>query len=32
MEEAPKDKVPSIEDYANLKEFKDVFRAIPEFH
>jgi hypothetical protein len=29
MEEAPKDKVPSIEDYAVLKEFEDVFREIP---
>jgi hypothetical protein len=31
MEEAPKDKVPSIEDYEVLKEFKDVFRDIPWF-
>jgi hypothetical protein len=31
MEEAPKDKVSSIEDYVVLKEFKDVFREIPGF-
>jgi hypothetical protein len=28
MEEAPKDKVPNIEDYAVLKEFEDVFKEI----
>jgi hypothetical protein len=30
-EEAPKDKVLSIEDCAVLKEFKDVFKEIPRF-
>jgi hypothetical protein len=29
MEEAPKDKVPSIEDYAVLKKFEYVFKEIP---
>jgi hypothetical protein len=29
MEEALKDKVPNIEDYASLKEFEDVFEEIP---
>jgi hypothetical protein len=29
MEEALKDKVPNIEDYATLKEFEDVFEEIP---
>jgi hypothetical protein len=29
MEEAPKDKVPNIEDYAVLKEFEDVFEKFP---
>jgi hypothetical protein len=29
MEEAPKDKVPSVEDCAVLKEFEDVFKEIP---
>jgi hypothetical protein len=28
MEEAPKDRVPSIEDCTILKEFKDVFKEI----
>jgi len=28
MEEALKDKVPNIEDYAPLKEFQDVFEKI----
>jgi hypothetical protein len=31
MEEAPKDKVPNIEDYAVLREFEDVFREISGF-
>jgi hypothetical protein len=29
MEEAPKDKVPNLEDHVVLKEFKDVFKEIP---
>jgi hypothetical protein len=29
MEEAPKDKVPNIEDHAVLKYFEDVFKEIP---
>jgi hypothetical protein len=29
MEEAPKDKVPSVEDCAVLKEYEDVFKEIP---
>jgi hypothetical protein len=28
MEEAPKDKVPSVEDFTTLKEFEDVFKEI----
>jgi hypothetical protein len=28
LEEAPKDKVPSVEDYALLQEFEDVFKEI----
>jgi hypothetical protein len=31
MEETPKDKVPSIEDYAVLKKFEDVFKEIMGF-
>jgi hypothetical protein len=31
MEEAPMDKVSSVEYCAILKEFKDVFKEIPEF-
>jgi hypothetical protein len=31
MEEAPMDKVPSVEYCEILKEFKDVFKEIPEF-
>jgi hypothetical protein len=31
MEEEPKDKVSSVEDYAVLKEFEDVFKEIPRF-
>jgi hypothetical protein len=31
MEEAPKDKVSNIEDYAILKEFEYVFREIMRF-
>jgi hypothetical protein len=29
MEEAPKNKVPNIEDHAVLKYFEDVFKKIP---
>jgi hypothetical protein len=29
MEEAPTDKVPSVENYAVLKEYEDVFKEIP---
>ena len=29
MEEAPKDKVPKLEDRAVLKYFEDVFKEIP---
>jgi hypothetical protein len=32
MEEAPMDKVPSVEDCAVLKEFEDVFKEIWGFH
>jgi hypothetical protein len=28
MEEAPKDKMPSVEDYVVMKEFEDVFKEI----
>jgi hypothetical protein len=28
MEEAPKDKVPSVEDFTVLKEYEDVFKEI----
>ena len=31
MEEAPKDKVSNVEDYAVLKEFEDVFKKILGF-
>jgi hypothetical protein len=31
MEEAPMDKVPSVEDYVVLKEFEDVFKEILGF-
>jgi hypothetical protein len=31
MEDAPKDKVPSVEDYAILKEYEDVFKKISGF-
>jgi hypothetical protein len=31
MEEAPKDKVPSVEDCAVMKEFEDVFKEILGF-
>jgi hypothetical protein len=31
MEEAPKDRVPSVEDYATLKEYEDVFKEISIF-
>ena len=29
MEEAPKDKVPNLEDYAVLEDFEDVFKEVP---
>jgi hypothetical protein len=29
MDEAPKDKVPKLEDHAVLKYFEDVFKKIP---
>jgi hypothetical protein len=29
MEEAPKDKVPNLEDHSVLKYFEDVFKEIP---
>jgi hypothetical protein len=29
MEEAPKDKVPNMEDHTVLKDFEDVFKEIP---
>jgi hypothetical protein len=29
MEEAPKDKVPNMEDHSVLKYFEDVFKEIP---
>jgi hypothetical protein len=32
MEEAPEDKVPSVEDCTVLKEFEDVFKEISGFH
>jgi hypothetical protein len=31
MEEEPKYKLPSIEDYVVLKEFEDIFKEIPRF-
>jgi hypothetical protein len=31
MEEPPMDKVPSVEDFAILKEFKDVFKELSGF-
>jgi hypothetical protein len=31
MEEAPKDKLPSAEDFTVLKEYEDVFKEIPRF-
>jgi hypothetical protein len=29
MEEAPKEKVPNLEDHAVLEDFEDVFKEVP---